>query len=138
MPSRQQINNIPLRKISDFKSRLSGGGARPNLFEVELAFPDAVAIANDVLQKSRFLVKAAALPASTIAPVEIPFRGRILKVAGDRTFETWTITVINDTDFVIRSAMEKWMNVINKLEDATGLTDPDEYHKDAFVHQSGS
>ena len=135
MPSRQQINNIPLRKISDFKSRLSGGGARPNLFEVELAFPDAVAIANDVLQKSRFLVKAAALPASTIAPVEIPFRGRILKVAGDRTFETWTITVINDTDFVIRSAMEKWMNVINKLEDATGLTDPDEYHNDAFVHQ---
>ena len=135
MPSRQQINNIPLRKISDFKSRLSGGGARPNLFEVELAFPDAVAIANDVLQKSRFLVKAAALPASTIAPVEIPFRGRILKVAGDRTFETLTITVINDTDFVIRSAMEKWMNVINKLEDATGLTDPDEYHKDAFVHQ---
>ena len=135
MPSRQQINNIPLRKISDFKSRLSGGGARPNLFEVELAFPDAVAIANDILQKSRFLVKAAALPASTIAPVEIPFRGRILKVAGDRTFETWTITVINDTDFVIRSAMEKWMNVINKLEDATGLTDPDEYHKDAFVHQ---
>ena len=134
MPSRQQINTIPLRKISDFKSRLSGGGARPNLFEVELAFPDAVAIANDVLQKSRFLVKAAALPASTIAPVEIPFRGRILKVAGDRTFETWTITVINDTDFVIRSAMEKWMNVINKLEDATGLTDPDEYHKDAFVH----
>tara|TARA_Y100000356_G_scaffold65800_1_gene53984 strand:- start:122 stop:604 length:483 start_codon:yes stop_codon:yes gene_type:complete len=135
MPSRQQINNIPLRKISDFKSKLTGGGARPNLFEVELAFPDAVAIDNDVLQKSRFLVKAAALPASTIAPVEIPFRGRILKVAGDRTFETWTITVINDTDFVIRSAMEKWMNVINKLEDATGITDPDEYHKDAFVHQ---
>ena len=135
MPSRQQINNIPLRKISDFKSRLSGGGARPNLFQVELAFPDAVAIANDVLQKSRFLVKAAALPASTIAPVAIPFRGRILKVAGDRTFETWTITVITDTDFVIRSAMEKWMNVINKLEDATGLTDPDEYHKDAFGHQ---
>ena len=119
MPSRQQINTIPLRKISDFKSKLTGGGARPNLFEVELAFPDAVAIDNDVLQKTRFLVKAAALPASTIAPVEIPFRGRILKVAGDRTFETWTITVINDTDFVIRSAMEKWMNVINKLEDAT-------------------
>ena len=134
MPSRQQINNIPLRKISDFKSKLTGGGARPNLFEVELAFPDAVAINNDVLQKARFLVKAAALPASTIAPVEIPFRGRILKVAGDRTFETWTITVINDADFVIRSAMEKWMNVINKLDDATGLTDPDAYHKDAFVH----
>ena len=69
MPTRQQLNTTPLRTISDFKSRLSGGGARPNLFEVELAFPDAVAIANDVLQKSRFLVKAAALPASTIAPI---------------------------------------------------------------------
>ena len=135
MPSRQQQNTIPLRKISDFKSRLSGGGARPNLFEVELAFPDAVAIANDVLQKARFLVKAAALPASTIAPVDIPFRGRILKVAGDRTFETWTITVINDTDFVIRSAFEKWMNAINKLDDASGITDPEQYQKDATVHQ---
>ena len=135
MPSRHQQNTIPLRKISDFKSRLSGGGARPNLFEVELAFPDAVAIANDVLQKSRFLVKAAALPASSIAPVDIPFRGRILKVAGDRTFETWTITVINDTDFVIRSAFEKWMNAINKLDDASGITDPEQYQKDAMVHQ---
>ena len=135
MPSRQQQNTIPLRKISDFKSRLSGGGARPNLFEVELAFPDAVAIANDVLQKSRFLVKAAALPASTIAPVDIPFRGRILKVAGDRTFETWTVTVINDADFAIRSAFEKWMNAINKLDDASGITDPEQYQKDASVHQ---
>ena len=135
MPSRQQQNTIPLRKISDFKSRLSGGGARPNLFEVELAFPDAVAIANDVLNKARFLVKAAALPASTIAPVDIPFRGRILKVAGDRTFETWTVTVINDTDFAIRSAFEKWMNAINKLDDASGITDPEQYQKDAMVHQ---
>ena len=135
MPSRQQQNTIPLRKISDFKSRLSGGGARPNLFEVELAFPDAVAIANDVLQKARFLVKAAALPASTIAPVDIPFRGRILKVAGDRTFETWTVTVINDADFAIRSALEKWMNAINKLDDASGITDPEQYQKDATVHQ---
>jgi len=135
MPSRQQQNTIPLRKISDFKSRLSGGGARPNLFEVELAFPDAVAIANDVLQKARFLVKAAALPASTIAPVDIPFRGRILKVAGDRTFETWTVTVINDADFAIRSAFEKWMNAINKLDDASGITDPEQYQKDATVHQ---
>jgi len=135
MPSRIQQNNIPLRKISDFKSRLAGGGARPNLFEVELAFPNAVAIDNDVLQKSRFLVKAAALPASTVAPIEVPFRGRILKIAGDRTFETWTITVINDTDFAIRSSFEKWMNVINKMEDASGLQAPDTYQKDAVVHQ---
>ena len=135
MPSRVQQNSIPLRKISDFKSKLTGGGARPNLFEVELAFPQAVAIENDVLQKSRFLVKAAALPASTISPIEVPFRGRILKIAGDRTFETWTITVLNDVDFVIRSAFEKWMNIINSMEDATGVQNPDDYQKDAMVHQ---
>jgi len=135
MPTRQQLNTTPLRTISDFKSRLSGGGARPNLFEVELAFPDAVAINNDVLQKARFLVKAAALPASTIAPIDVPFRGRILKIAGDRTFETWTITVINDTDFAIRSAFEKWMNTINKMSDATGVVDPEAYQKDATVKQ---
>ena len=135
MATRQQQNTTPIRTISDFKSRLSGGGARPNLFEVELAFPNAVAIDNDVLQKSRFLVKAAALPASTIAPIDVPFRGRILKIAGDRTFETWTITVLNDTDFSIRSAFEKWMNIINKMSDATGLVDPEAYQKDATVRQ---
>ena len=135
MPSRQQVNTSPVRTISDFKSKLTGGGARPNLFEVELAFPEAVSVDNGVLEKSRFLVKAAALPASTIAPIEIPFRGRILKVAGDRTFETWTITVINDVDFSIRSAFEKWMNTINKMTDATGLTDPTLYKKDAIVKQ---
>ena len=137
MAERLQQETIPLRKITDFKSKLTGGGARPNLFEVVLAFPTLVSPVNEneVLQKSRFLVKAAALPASTIAPVEIPFRGRILKVAGDRTFETWTITVINDTDFMIRSAMEKWMNTINKLEDATGITNPVDYQSDALVHQ---
>ena len=135
MATRQQLNTTPIRTISDFKSRLSGGGARPNLFEVELAFPNAVAIDNDVLQKSRFLVKAAALPASTIAPIDVPFRGRILKIAGDRTFETWTITVLNDTDFSIRSAFEKWMNIINRMSDATGLVDPEGYQKDATVKQ---
>ena len=135
MPSRQQRNTSPVRTISDFKSRLSGGGARPILFEVELAFPDAVSIENDVLQKARFLVKAAALPASTIANIDVPFRGRILKIAGDRTFETWTITVINDVDFSIRSAFEKWMNSINKLSDGTGLTNPVDYQKDAIVKQ---
>jgi len=137
MATRQQVNNIPLRKITDFKSKLTGGGARPNLFEVELAFPGAVGVDNDTLQKARFLVKAAALPASTVAPIDVPFRGRILKIAGDRTFETWTITVINDVDFSIRSAFEKWMNTINKMNDGTGLTDPEAYQADAYVYQLG-
>ena len=129
------LNRPPLRTITGFKSKLAGGGARPNLFEVELAFPDALNIDNDVKEKSRFLVKAASLPASNIAPIDINFRGRILKVAGDRTFDTWTITVMNDVDFAIRNAFELWMNQINKLSDNTGTTNPAEYQPDAFVHQ---
>ena len=119
-----QFNRPPLRTITDFKSKMAGGGARPNLFEVELVFPDPIAIENDVKEKSRFLVKAAQLPASNITPIEVNFRGRILKIAGDRTFDTWTVTVINDVDFAIRSAMEKWMDFINSMEDATGSQDP--------------
>ena len=129
------LNRPPLRTITGFKSKLAGGGARPNLFEVELAFPDALNIDNDVKEKSRFLVKAASLPASNIAPIDINFRGRILKVAGDRTVDTWTITVMNDVDFAIRNAFELWMNQINKLSDNTGTTNPAEYQPDAFVHQ---
>ena len=130
-----QFNRPPLRTITDFKSKMAGGGARPNLFEVELVFPDPIAIENDVKDKSRFLVKAAQLPASNITPIEVNFRGRKLKIAGDRTFDTWTVTVINDVDFSIRSAMEKWMDFINSMEDATGAQDPALYQPDAYVHQ---
>ena len=130
-----QFNRPPLRTITGFKSKLAGGGARPNLFEVEIAFPDETAIDNDVKDKSRFLIKAAALPASNITPIDVNFRGRILKIAGDRTFDTWTITVLQDVDFSIRSAFEKWMNLINKMSDATGEQNPAVYQPDAYVHQ---
>ena len=137
MATRNQLNPPPLRKITDFKSKLTGGGARSNLFECELAFPQAVNVEglNDILNKARFLVKAANLPASNVAPIEVPFRGRVLKIAGDRTFDTWTITIINDTDFAIRSAFEKWMNTINRVSDNTGTTNPADYQADAFVFQ---
>lgn len=135
MATRSQFNPPPLRKITDFKSKLTGGGARPNLFEVVLSFPTSAPTSNAVLDKARFLVKTAALPASNIAPIDVPFRGRILKIAGDRTFDTWTITVINDTDFAIRSAFEKWMNSINKVSNNTGATDPALYQADAYVYQ---
>lgn len=135
MASRQQLNPPALRKISDFKSKLTGGGARPNLFEVALSFPGIAPADNNVLDKARFLVKAAALPASNVAPIDIPFRGRILKIAGDRTFDTWTVTVINDTDFAIRGAFEKWMNAINNVADATGESNPLNYKSDAYVFQ---
>ena len=133
--ARNQVNPPPLRTISDFKSKLTGGGARANLFEVVLTFPDAAQPPQDVLDKSRFLVKGARLPASNIAQIEVPFRGRVLKIAGDRTFDSWTVTVINDTDFSIRSAFENWMNTINKLNDNTGLVNPADYQSDAFVFQ---
>ena len=135
MATRNQLNPPPLRKITDFKSKLTGGGARSNLFEVVLSFPDIAKPDPVVLEKSRFLVKAANLPASNIAPIDVPFRGRILKVAGDRTFDTWTITVINDTDFSIRSAFENWMNKMNRVSDNTGLTNPADYQSDAYVYQ---
>ena len=135
MATRNQLNPPPLRKISDFKSKLSGGGARSNLFEVVISFPSAAPADTNVLDKSRFLIKAVALPDSIINPLTVAFRGRTLKLAGDRTFATWTISVINDTDFAIRSAMENWMNKINKVSDNTGVTDSAEYTADAFVYQ---
>ena len=135
MPARNQVNPPPLRKITDFKSKLTGGGTRSNFYEVVLTFPDAAAPDSAVLDKARFLVKGANLPASNVAMLEVPFRGRVLKIAGDRTFDSWTITVINDTDFSIRSAFEKWMNVINNMGDNTGLVNPADYQSDAYVYQ---
>jgi hypothetical protein len=135
MATRNQLNPPPLRKITDFKSKLTGGGARSNLFEVVLSFPDIAPADTNVLDKARFLVKGANLPASSVAPIDVAFRGRTLKVAGDRSFESWTVTVINDTDFAIRSAFENWMNKINRVSDNTGVTDPNSYTADAFVYQ---
>jgi len=124
------------RTISDFKSRLVGGGARPNLFEVRMTdLPDFV---DDWPSETfQFMCKAAALPASNIAPIDVPFRGRIFKVAGDRTIDTWTITVINDEDFRIRNAMEAWMDGIAKLSNNLGATNPSAYMRNATVFQLG-
>ena len=127
------------RTIDKFKSRLTGGIARPNLFEVVLAFPDGTVdeSVSDIDPKTRFLVKAAALPASNIASISVPFRGRQLKIAGDRTFDEWTITVINDTDFAIRGSFERWMNSMSKVSDNAGNINPEDYTKDAYVYQLG-
>ena len=129
-----------LRTLNDFKNRMTGGGARPNLFECEINFPGAAASDADktiLSEKTRFLVKAASLPGSTINVIDIPFRGRNLKIAGDRTFDPWTITIINDTDFKIRTAFEKWMNYMNKHEDNSGELDPVNYQKNMKVYQLG-
>ena len=141
MAHRGQQNSIATktRTIDDFKQRLIGGGSRSNLFEVVMNFPEGVVGADvtDIELKSRFLIKAAQLPASNVTPIEVPFRGRTLKVAGDRTFDAWTVTVINDTDFALRSSFERWMNFINKVSDASGRTSPEDYQVDAWIHQLG-
>jgi T4-like virus tail tube protein gp19 len=113
------------RSISDFKSYLKKGGARPNLFMVRLSFPNLSAVADiggtgsssssGLATQTEFLVKTAQIPASNIGTIEVPFRGRMLKVAGDRTFEPWSVTVINDGSFEIRKAFETWSRGINAL-----------------------
>tara|TARA_B100002019_G_C21075823_1_gene501296 strand:+ start:113 stop:736 length:624 start_codon:yes stop_codon:yes gene_type:complete len=146
---------MAFRTISQFKGQLAGGGVRPNLFEVELNFPNGAGqtlgfMSNEatpaaenapidnttsIAEKVPFMVKAANLPASNITPVEVPFRGRILKVAGERTFDTWTVTVLNDADFQIRTSMEQWMNGISRLTNGSGEVDPTMYTADALVKQ---
>jgi len=136
--------NIPATKdrtLDAFKGRMVGGGARPNLFECEMYFPDdavpTTTSKDDLSDKVRFLVKAAQLPASTVTNIDVPFRGRFLKIAGNRTYANWTITVINDIDFNIRTAFERWSNLINKHEDNAGLTNPADYQQPMIVRQLG-
>ena len=136
--------NIPATKdrtLDAFKGRMVGGGARPNLFECEMYFPDdavpTTTSKDDLSDKTRFLVKAAQLPASTLTEIQVPFRGRQLKIAGTRTYANWTITVINDIDFNIRTAFERWSNLINKHEDNAGLVNPADYQQPMIVRQLG-
>ena len=153
---KQADDHASKSSIINFKSQLSGGGARPNLFYVE--FTD---LFNDPLKDSKdkdltgtalseakesntkrndqfsYLCKAAQIPASVIASIDVPFRGRILKVAGDRTFEPWTITVINDQNYNVRERFEDWMQQIAQYADASGDSDPTDYYKSAVVHQLG-
>ena len=125
------------RTISEFKSRLLGGGARPNLFEVELtAMPASVTLPWQA-DRFGFLCKAAQLPGMNIANIDVPFRGRIFKVAGDRTIDNWTITVINDEDFLYRNAFEEWTQQIAALDDNMGSTNPSSYMVNAKVYQLG-
>ena len=118
--------------VDDFKSKLRGGGARPNLFKATINFPG---YANGDAELTSFLCEAAQLPGSTMGIIPVPFRGRILKMAGDRTFAEWTVTIINDTDFAIRNSMERWMNGINAHSSNTGLAAPIAYEADLSVDQ---
>ena len=118
--------------VDDMKAKLVGGGARPNLFKVTMSFPSYVT-AN--VELASYMCKATSMPASTIAPIAVPFRGRTLQVAGDRTFDPWSVTIINDTDFNVRNSFEQWMNGINQHKQNTGLTQPSSYMADMIVEQ---
>ena len=123
------------KSLSQLKAALIGGGARPNLFEVELTtLPAGISWDADSF---RYMCKAATLPAQNVANIDVPFRGRIFKVAGDRTIDTWTVTIINDEGFVLRNAFEEWANLIAKLDTNLGATDPSAYMTNAKVFQLG-
>ena len=123
------------RNITNFRDRLVGGGARPNLFEVNIELPDGVIGQADYRDDVRFMVKAAEIPAANIGNIPVPFRGRVLPVAGDRTFDPWTVTVINDSKFNIRDAMEQWSNKINDLQFDVGDISQSNYQTKAEVFQ---
>jgi hypothetical protein len=119
-------------RIDDFKSKLTGGGARANLFKAIVNYGAGINGNNEL---SSFMCKAATLPASILPPVEIPFRGKKLKIAGDREFEPWTITIINDTNFSVRDSFEEWSNAINGHSSGEGLVNPSAYMADMAVQQ---
>jgi hypothetical protein len=125
-----------MANIDDFKANLIGGGARANQFRVTITPPPGIAIGLDV-RRASFLVTASQLPSSTLGDgIEVPFRGRTIYVAGDRPApETWTTTFYNDTDFMVRNAMERWHNGINDFADATGVINAADYQTDLFVEQ---
>ena len=123
-----------MANINDFKAKLAGGGARPNQFKVTMPFPGYAQVGGEI-EELAFLCKTTSLPAMTTPSFTVPFRGRQIKIAGDRTFADWSITVINDTNFKLRNAFERWSNGINNMTDGEGLTNPADYQVDAFVDQ---
>ena len=121
--------------ISDFKSRMIGGGARANQFRVTLSFPEYVsgAVAGVAGRDAEFLCRGAALPGSTIGNTPVNYRGRVVNFGGERTFTPWTVTVYNDTSFAIRDAFEIWQNGINNVVTNRGRVLPSEYLVDLRV-----
>jgi hypothetical protein len=130
---------MPNPSISSFIANFAGGGARPNLYEVILTFPAALPNVF-ASEKLSFTCTAATLPSSTIEPAQVFYMGRTVKLAGDRSFEDWNITVMNDTDFAVRDALEDWSNRISSHSGnrtATGWSNPTNYFADALVIQYG-
>jgi len=120
--------------IDRFKANLTGGGARANQFRVFFTSVNAIV---PIPEKSLFLCKAASLPGQTVTEIAVPFRGRNLYLAGDREFETWDSTFINDTDFAIRNAVESWLNKMNNLVTNSGSPNVADYTATMTIEQLG-
>ena len=126
--------------VAEFRANMQGDGARPNLFAVSLIFPTFVTGGAAASQKATFMAKAAQLPGSTVGIVPLYYFGRETKLAGNRTFADWTLTIINDEDFAIRNAIESWSNAINANAGNIRLASaksPTSYTADALVTQYG-
>jgi hypothetical protein len=121
-----------MANINDFKSRLKGGGARANQFKVTMPFPGYASVGGETADLA-FLCTATTIPGMTLSTVQVPFRGRVLNLVGDRTFGAWSMTVLNDTDFKIYRGLERWMNGMNNMTDNEGLTNPVDYQVDIFI-----
>ena len=121
--------------IDSFKAKLIGGGARANLFRCVLTFPSFISNGAAISELASFMCRTSKLPGSKIAKIDVPYRGRNVPIAGDRSFDDWTITAYNDIDFKIRDAFVQWMNQINRHNANTGLANPLDYHVDMQVEQ---
>ena len=121
--------------VDQFKAALVGGGARANQFFVALSFPTYVTLGAAATAQAAFLVNAATLPGSIVNPTIVPYRGREVKLAGERVFQPWTITVLNDVSFNIRNQLERWMAGMNDLQNNSGRTNPRDYQANLTVTQ---
>lgn len=121
--------------VERFKAALTSGGSRPNQFMVQLSFPTFVPGQAIAVARSSFLITAAELPGQTINPAIAMYRGREVKFAGDRIFNPWTVTILNDAEMSIRNALEQWMNGMEDLVDKRGRLHPSEYQRDLDVFQ---
>jgi hypothetical protein len=121
--------------VERFKAELSNGGARPNQFAVQLTFPNYVAGRAAAVRKGPFLISTAELPGQTIGVAPVFYRGRQVKMAGDREFAPFNCTVLNDAGFTIRTALEQWMNGMDDLQNKTGRLVPSQYQTDMFITQ---
>ncbi len=121
--------------ITEFKSRLNGG-VRPNLYQVDINFPTGVGDQKSLKEQGQYLCRSTSLPTHSQGLIEVPFRGRFLKIPGDRTFEAWTATFYNTSDFNLRAAFEQWVNLGNQVDENIGVVGGlDNLFKDVYVRQ---